>query len=63
MRRGIHELSDAEKRRVADELTMPVAPFGALVVAAVLFLASLLAVGGLVRAPASVGPNTHMAAR
>lgn len=63
MGRGIHDLSATEKRDLTDKLTMPVAPFGALVVAAVLCLTALLLTPALLRAPASGVPATHFAAR
>jgi len=64
MRRGIHELSDLEKWRLADEPTMPIAPFGALVAAALLFLAFLVGqVPTLLGAPGGIVPATHLTAR
>ncbi len=39
--RGIHQLSDAEKQEIADELSMQTGVFGAVVVAGVLYLALL----------------------
>jgi hypothetical protein len=40
-RRSLHEMSDAEKREVADELMLPTGAFAALAFAAVIIVALL----------------------
>ena len=45
--RGIHELSDAEKQELTEELTLQTGVFGAVFVAGVLYLALLWMLGCL----------------
>ena len=42
MRRSLHEMSDAEKRDVADELMLPTGAFAAFAFAAVIIVSALL---------------------
>jgi hypothetical protein len=46
-RRSLHEMSDAEKRQVADELMLPTGAFAALALAAVIIVALLAAPAGM----------------
>lgn len=46
-RRSLHEMSDAEKREVADELMLPTGAFAALALAAVIIVALLGAPAGM----------------
>jgi hypothetical protein len=45
-RRSLHEMSDAEKHDVADELMLPTGAFAALALAAVIIVALLWAPAG-----------------
>lgn len=54
MRRSIHDMSEAEKRQVADDLMLPTGVFAAVALAAVIIVA-------LVSAPAgTLGQISHM---
>ena len=46
MRRSIHEMSEAEKRQVADDLMLPTGVFAAVALAAVIIVALISAPAG-----------------
>ena len=47
MRRSIHEMSEAEKRQVADDLMLPTGVFAAVALAAVIIVAVISAPAGM----------------
>jgi hypothetical protein len=46
MRRSIHEMSEAEKRQVADDLMLPTGVFASMALAAVIIVALISAPAG-----------------
>jgi hypothetical protein len=63
-RRSIHDMSDAEKRQVADELMLPTGAFAAAAFAAVIIVALLWAPAGMLDhigriVPVSIASNAR----
>ncbi len=63
-RRNFHEMSDAEKRQVADELMLPTGAFAAVAFAAVIIVALLWAPAGMLDhisriVPVSIASNAR----